>query len=113
MDIDLATFLTTLYCVVDDLYQAAFACHKPARRGHPAEMADSEIVTLILLFHWAQRWGERGFLAYVSAQWGRYFPRVLTQGAFNRRMHDLALVVGQLGPLAAHQLLPILVAGDY
>jgi hypothetical protein len=113
MDIDLATFLTTVYCVVDDLYQAAFACHKPCRRGHPPEMADSEVVTLILLFHWEQRWGEREFLAYVREQWGRYFPRVLSQGAFNRRMHDLALVVGQLGPVAAQQILPILVAGDY
>jgi hypothetical protein len=113
MELDLATFLTALYCVVDDLYRATFAPVKPVRPGHAPEMADSEVLTVLLLAQWAQRWSERDFLAYVARHWRGYFPRLLSQSAFNRRARDLALVVGQLGPLAAQRLLPLLDAGDY
>lgn len=113
MAIDLATFLTTLYCVVDDIYQSVFAAAKPVRPGRRPAMSDSEVLTVLLLAQWAPTWSERTVLSYVTTHWRRYFPRVLSQSAFNRRAGDLARVVGQLGPLAAAQLLPLLVAGDY
>lgn len=113
MDVDLATFLTTLYCVVDDIYRAHLAARKPVRPGHQPEMADSEVLTLLFVAQYAPEWSEREFLAYVRRSWRSYFPRVLSQGAFNRRVRDLASGAGCVGPLAARQLLPILAAGDY
>lgn len=49
MDLDLDTFLTVVYCTVDDLYQTHFAAAKPPRPGKVAELSDSEVLTLILL----------------------------------------------------------------
>lgn len=113
MEIDLATFLVTLYCVVDDLYRAHFAARKPVRPGRRPEMTDSELLTLLLVAQWAPRWSERSFLTYVARHWSGYFPRVLSQSAYNRRVRDLALLTGQLGPLAARRLLAHLGGGDY
>ena len=113
MEIDLATFLTTLYCVIDEIYQAHFAARKPIRPGHQPEVSDSEGLTLLFVAQHAHDWSERDFLGHVRGNWRSYFPRVLSQGAFNRRVRDLALVAGCIGPLAARQILPILAAGDY
>jgi hypothetical protein len=113
MEIDLATFLTALYCVVDDLYRAEFAPAKPVRPGHRPELSDSEVVTLALLFQWQFAGGERQFLSYAVAHWRGYFPRLLSQSAFNRRLHDLAIVLSQLGPRVAQRFFPGLLQVDY
>jgi len=113
MLIDLDTFLTALYCVVDDVYRADFAPAKPVRPGHKPELADSEVLTLALLFQQQRRGAERRFLAYAVAHWRRYFPRLLSQSAFNRRTRDLALVLGQLGPRVADRFFPLLVDSAY
>lgn len=100
-EIDLATFLTAVYCVVDDLYTASFAARKPRRPGHPPELADSEVLTLAVLAQWQHARSEAAFVQYVRTHWRAYFPRMLTQGAFNRRVRDLAGVLCQLGPAVA------------
>jgi hypothetical protein len=113
MTIDLDTFLTGLYCVVDDVYRAEFAPRRPVRRGHKAELSDSEVLTLAVLFQWLPRGGERRFLAYAASHWRSYFPRLLSQGAFNRRVHDLVVVLSQLGPQVVQQVFPILLSADF
>jgi hypothetical protein len=113
MTVDLDTFLTGLYCVVDDVYRAEFAPKRPVRRGHQAELSDSEVLTLAVLFQWLPRGAERRFLAYVSHHWRSYFPRVLSQSAFNRRIRDLAIVLSQLGPRVACTLFPTLLTSDF
>jgi hypothetical protein len=98
MDIDVDTFLTTVYCVVDDLYQAHYAAQKPVRRGAAPEMSDSEVLTVVILAQWQQDRSEAAFLRYAQAHWRGYFPRLLTQSAFNRRARDLLGVLCHLGP---------------
>jgi hypothetical protein len=112
MTIDLDTFLTGLYCVVDDVYRTEFAHCKPRRRGHKPELADSEVLTLATLFQWLPRGAERRFLRYAATHWRSYFPRLLSQSAFNRRVHDLAIVLSQLGPRVVRVLFPTLLDGD-
>ena len=112
MTIDLDTFLTGLYCVVDDVYRIEFAHCKPRRRGHKPELADSEVLTLATLFQWLPRGAERRFLRYAATHWRSYFPRLLSQSAFNRRVHDLAIVLSQLGPRVVRVLFPTLLDGD-
>jgi hypothetical protein len=89
------TFLTAVYTVVDDLYHAHFAARKPRRRGHQPEVSDSEILTLQLLAHWYGR-SEAALLRYAQRHWRAYFPRLLSQSAFNRRSRDLAGLLTQL-----------------
>jgi hypothetical protein len=101
MELDLDTFLTTVYCVVDDLYEAQFAPHKPARCGRRPALTDSEVLTLAVLAQWHPRRSERAFVRYAARHWRRYFPRLLSPSAFNRRARDLGGVLAQLGPALA------------
>ena len=101
MEIDLGAFLVIVYSVVDDLYRAKYGPAKPRRRGHKPELSDSEVLTLALLAQWQQSRSEIAFVEYVTRHWQEYFPRMLTQSAFNRRVRDLAGVLCRLGPEVA------------
>jgi len=105
MYVDRDTFLTALYTVIDDLYQAAIAAHKPPRRGCAPQVSDSEVLTLLLGAQWLG-WSERQLLAYAQAYWTSYFPRLLSQSAFNRRSRDLGGVCVALAQQVAQQLGP-------
>lgn len=96
--LDVDTFLVTVYCIVDDLYQARFAAQKPRRPGRKPKMTDSEVLTLAVLQQWQPDRSERAFLRYVRMHWRSYFPRPISQSAFNRRVRDLMGVLCQLGP---------------
>jgi hypothetical protein len=113
MELDLDTFLTAVYCVVDDLYRAEFAPAKPVRRGHKAELSDSEVLTLMVLTQWQPARAERRFVAYAGRHWRAYFPRQLSQSAFNRRARDLAGVLCALGPRVAERIAALVGAPAY
>ncbi len=59
MELDLDTFLTIVYCTVDELYQSHVAAVKPARPGKAPDMRDSEVLTLALLAQWHPSCSER------------------------------------------------------
>lgn len=99
MQLDLDTFLVTVYCIVDDLYTEHCAPYKPVRRGAQPTMADSEVLTVELLAQWHPRRSESAFLRYVRQHWRAYFPHLLSQSEFNRRARDLAGVLAALAPL--------------
>lgn len=101
MAIDLDTFLTTVYCIVSDMYQQRFAAHKPKRRGKRVELSDEEVLTLVILAQWQVNRSERDFVRYVASHWQSYFPRLLSQSQLNRRMRDVAGVLSALGPALA------------
>ena len=103
MTIDLDTFLVALYTIVDDLYQQQAAPVKPVRPGPSPAVSDSEVLTLALCAQW---WGrsERAFLRYARVHWRAYFPRFLSQSAYNRRCRDLAGVLVALVPLVGQEL---------
>ena len=103
MDLDLDTFLTVVYCTIDELYQAQFVATKPQRPGKAATLSDSEVLTLAVLAQWHPSRSERAVGRYAAAHWRAYFPHLLDQSAFNRRVRDLHGVLAALGPaLAAH-----------
>ncbi len=52
MELDLETFLTTLYVMVDDLYQRHVRPHRPARGGPASALSDSEVLCLGLAAQW-------------------------------------------------------------
>lgn len=103
MTLTLDTFLTALYTITDDLYLEHAAAHKPARPGKAPQFSDSEVLTLIICAQWYHG-SERAFLRHVLANWRSYFPRLLSQSAFNRRSRDLAGVLTPLVGVIATQL---------
>jgi hypothetical protein len=113
MELDLDTFLTAVYCVVDDLYRAEFAPSKPVRRGHKPELSDSEVLTLTALAQWQRGRSERKVVAYAAAHWRAYFPRLLSQSQFNRRARDLCGVLCALGPRVAARVAALAGAPAY
>lgn len=103
MLVDLDTFMVAVYTLVDTLYQQHIAAHKPIRRGRRPDLADSEVLTLMLLGQWLGN-SERALLRHAATSWTPYFPHLLSQSAFNRRTRDLGGASAQLMRLIADEL---------
>jgi hypothetical protein len=108
MDIDLTTFLTTVYVITDELYQHNYAHLKPKRPGKKPDLSDSEVLSLTILAQWQQSRSERAFGEYAANHWRSFFPRLLSQSQFNRRSRDLLGVLSALGPAIACELSRVL-----
>lgn len=92
MDLDLETFLTTLYVRVDDLYQQTIRPQLPPCGGPAPQLSDSEVLCLGLAAQWRSGvpWkSERGFLRYAFKHLRALFPALTSQSAFNRRLRRL------------------------
>jgi hypothetical protein len=103
---DRDTILTTVYCLIDDLYQQQWADRVRRRRAgqFAPTVSDSEVLALMVLGQWQPDRSERAFLRYAARHWRAYFPRQLSQSAFNRRARDLWGVLAALGPAVAHHV---------
>ena len=109
MDLDLETFLTTLYVMVDDLYQTHVRPQMPACGGPPPALSDSEVLCLGLAAQWRSGvpWkSERGFLRYTHKHLRPLFPGLTTQSAFNRRLRRLWGAFLLLQDAVAQELVP-------
>lgn len=85
---DLDSFLTSLYVSVDDWWRAE---HPPAPRrpGRPTLLSGSEVLTLAILAQWPRFRGERDFWRFARAHLSGYFPALVSQSQFNRRVRAL------------------------
>ena len=52
MELDLETFLATLYVIVDDMYQCSIRLQLPPCGAPPALMSDSEVLCLGVAAQW-------------------------------------------------------------
>jgi hypothetical protein len=102
------TFLVTVYCLIDDLYREHAGPVRAHLPGRPGELSDSEVLTLAVLAQWQSSGSERQFIAWAAKHWRAYFPRLLSQSAFNRRARQLygvlARLSGWLRCAVAHEL---------
>src|SRR5512142_2234340 len=92
MELDLETFLTTLYVITDDLYVASVLPELPATGGPAPKLSDAEVLCLGLAAQWRSGvpWHtERGFVRYALKHLRPFFPRMTSQSAFNRRLRRL------------------------
>ena len=103
MTLDFDTFLVALYTIVDDLYREFAADARGHRPGTKPVMHDSEVLTLAILGHWTGR-KENALIRYAREHWRAYFPRLLDQSAFNRRVRDLTGLMMHLIPRVAAKL---------
>src|SRR5215831_2663330 len=95
---DLDSFATELYVVVDDWWRGAHGA-EPPRPGRPARLSASEVLTLALLAQWPRWRSERDFWRCARAHLRALFPALCSQAQFNRRVRALA---PQLRALQAH-----------
>jgi hypothetical protein len=97
------TFLAAVYTLVDTLYTRHLAPHKPVRRGRRPRVSDSEVLTLMVIGQWRGN-SQRALLRHATTSWRAFFPRLLSQSAFNRRSRDLGGACAALVPLIADEL---------
>lgn len=94
--LDLDTFLTTLYVLVDDSIKVLPPT--PPRPGQQAHLTESEVVTLALLAQWKQFSSERAFVRYALRHLRAAFPTLPHRTQLNRLIrdaHDRIVGVGQ------------------
>jgi len=87
------TFLTALYCLTDDLLKVI---HAPTRSRRPPTLTDSEVITLAVLHQWFSPKSERCFIRYARENWHAYFPHLISQSRYNRRVRNLLRPLAQL-----------------
>ena len=96
---DLDTFMTTLYVLVDDWFRAKAMAQILKRRGPQPQMSDVEVLSVALAGQWRKGvpWdSERGVVRYMQRHGKCWFPAMLQRSAFNHRVRNLWAVVLQL-----------------
>ncbi len=89
--LDVDTFLTALYVMVDDFRQS-----RPQEERHPgpdASLSPSEVITLAIFARWSRFTSERDFYRYASSRLRDAFPTLPERSQFNRSVrHSLGLI---------------------
>ncbi len=110
--LDVDTFLTALYVIVDDFCQS----HRPKRRrpGPEASLSEDEVITLAIFARWSRFASERDFYRYAEGHLRGAFPTLPERSQFNRlvrlyaeAIEEIALHLGQIveGDLPPYQAL--------
>jgi hypothetical protein len=84
--VDVDTFLTALYVMVDDF------CHSRSQtEQHPgpdASLSPSEVITLAVFSRWSRFGSERDFYRYASSRLRDAFPTLPHRSQFNRSVRN-------------------------
>lgn len=99
MESDIDTVLVAVYTEIDTLLSTTLAPVHPVRPGPHPRMDDSEVLTLAIVGQWRGS-SERALVRWAAANLRAYFPVILSQSAFNRR-------VRALGPLCVKLMLAL------
>jgi hypothetical protein len=89
---DLDTFITTLYVVIDDWYKQGMVRRMERHAGPACKMSDSEVLTVALAGQWRSGvpWQtERGVVRYMQSHGRQWFPEMLGKSQFNQRVREL------------------------
>ena len=84
----LAEVCVHVYVWIDDALRDG-TIPVPPRAGPAPHCSDAEVLTVALVRHLLGRPSERAFLEEVRRAWGGWFPRLLSQRQFNRRVRWL------------------------
>ena len=110
--LDVDTFLTALYVIVDDFCQS----HRLEQRrpGPEASLSKGEVITLAIFARWSRFASERDFYRYAEGHLRGAFPTLPERSQFNRlvrfyaeAIEEIALHLGQIveGDLSPYQAL--------
>ena len=89
---DLDTFFTALYVLVDDWYKGEMSARFKRHAGPALQMSDSEVLTVAIAAQWrvGVPWrSERGIVRFIREHGRSWFPRMLKRSQFNQRFRDL------------------------
>jgi hypothetical protein len=100
---DLDSFLTELYVMIDDWWQARPEDHAP-HPGRPAQLSPTEVLTLTVLAQWPRWRSERDFCRFADTHLRPAFPRLCGQSQFNRRVRALEPLLRRLQHTLATQV---------
>ncbi len=95
--VDVNTFLTTLYVMVDDF------CHSRPQKerlsGPDASLSPSEVITLAIFARWSRFGSERDFYRYAKSNLHDAFPTTLPdRSQFNRCVRSQAGLIVKRWP---------------
>ncbi|MGD1921613.1 MAG: hypothetical protein ACFCAD_23605 [Pleurocapsa sp.] len=79
-----------------DWYQSEGKALKTLSPGAKSEMSDSEIINLALVMDCLPFPGETQFIGFIRANYRQWFPQLLTQSQFNRRLRKLEQMIETL-----------------
>jgi hypothetical protein len=104
--VDVDTFLTTLYVMVDDFCQT----QPPKKRPGPeASLCQSEVITLTIFARWSRFASERDFYRYADGHLRGAFPTLPSRPQFNRlvrlytqTIEEIAVKLGKMLEDRAH-----------
>jgi hypothetical protein len=96
--VDVDTFLTTLYVIVDDFCQSRAPRKRPAPK---AALSDSEVIALAIFARWGRFSSERDFFRYAQSRLREAFPTLPDRSQFNRLVRSC---VGLIEEVALHLL---------
>ena len=82
---DLDTFVTTVYVMVDD-YCKAGQIHWPNTPGPAPSLPPSEVLSLVLVSRWSRFGSDRGFYRFANQHLRAAFPGLPEYSQFNRLM---------------------------
>lgn len=94
--INFESLLITIFVLIDDWYQREGKELKAKTPGRKSQMSDSEILTLVVLMDYLPFPGETQFLGFIRANYIQWFPHLLDQSQFNRRLRKLGLMLEML-----------------
>ena len=104
MNMPVESFLTALYVMVDDWYQAEGSRLLAGKAGVKPTFSDSEVMTLALAQHWCGFDSEQEWLRYLAANYRPLFPQLVCQSQFNRRARSLCWLTNALRRFLLQQL---------
>ena len=84
--VDMDTFLTILYVMVDDFCKASWP--PESRPGPQATLSRSEVVTLALFGQWQGFGSEHGFYRFAQRHLRTAFPQLPKREQLNRQMRQ-------------------------
>jgi hypothetical protein len=94
--LDLVTFVTALYVIVDDFCKAELD-PEPPRRGPAAALTRSEVVALACVAQWYPFRTERGAYRYIARHLAGEFPTLPHRSQFNRLMRRHVAAIQAFG----------------
>ncbi len=88
--VDVDTFLTTLYVMVEDFCQSL----PPKRRPGPeASLSEGEVIALAIFARWSRFASERDFYRYARSRLQDAFPTLPDRSQFNRLVRSYASLI--------------------
>lgn len=102
--VDVDTFLTTVYVLVDECCQQELPAEAAPGSGPAPALSRSEVITMALFAQWTQFPSERAFYRYAWRHLRPLFPRLPERSQFTRQLCRLHASISAVGWAVARRV---------